>query len=136
MSVHSLMSQTDVDQTDERMREEGGNEMELRLFRVAVSKDDDDDDDWGTFSLTAAIHQGDICKREKSFLASSLINSDCHASQSVLPPIWRCSESVKGFLVPRSSGRSVVMRQPSIRPTLCPTFTTGVQNIVILFSNA
>ena len=111
--------------------------MELRLFRVAVSEDDDDDDDWGTFSLTAAIHQGDICKREKSFLASSLINSDCHASQSVLPPIWRCSESVKGFLVPRSSGRSVVMRQPSIRPTLCPTFTTGVhKNIVILFSNA
>ena len=32
------MSQTDVDQTEERMRKEGGNKMELRLFRVAVSK--------------------------------------------------------------------------------------------------
>ena len=34
--------------------------MELRLFLVAVSNDED-----GDLSLTTAIHQGEICQRDR-----------------------------------------------------------------------
>ena len=60
MTVVSLsFGESDVDQTDERKRG-GGNKMELRLFRVAVSNDED-----GDLSLTTAIHQGEICQRDR-----------------------------------------------------------------------
>ena len=60
MTVVSLsFGESDVDQTDERKRG-GGNKMELRLFLVAVSNDDD-----GDLSLTTAIHQGEICQRDR-----------------------------------------------------------------------
>ena len=61
-----------------------------------------------------------------SFLASSLINSDCLAMPAVARAVLQSGvvRSVKGFLVSRRS----VMRQPSIQPTSCPTFTTGRKN--------